>query len=98
MKGVLECLYVHLLDFFNVGTIQIEQKGQGIALYAPGHGLQEVYYASDQWMVSQKMKRLPNNGKVQLLGYKKVNSFTFSFDVTNTVLKMLKLLCASLRI
>uniref|UniRef100_A0A673KR31 Vitellogenin-like n=1 Tax=Sinocyclocheilus rhinocerous TaxID=307959 RepID=A0A673KR31_9TELE len=33
------------------GTIQIEQKGQGIALYAPGHGLQEVYYTSDQWMV-----------------------------------------------
>ncbi|XP_073699963.1 vitellogenin [Garra rufa] len=33
------------------GTIRIEQKGQGIALYAPGHGLQEVYYASDQWMV-----------------------------------------------
>uniref|UniRef100_A0A8C1M9C2 Si:dkey-4c23.3 n=1 Tax=Cyprinus carpio TaxID=7962 RepID=A0A8C1M9C2_CYPCA len=33
------------------GTIRIEQKGQGIALYAPGHGLQEVYYTSDQWMV-----------------------------------------------
>ncbi|XP_016298359.1 vitellogenin [Sinocyclocheilus anshuiensis] len=33
------------------GTIQIEHKGQGIALYAPGHGLQEVYYTSDQWMV-----------------------------------------------
>ncbi|XP_043079840.1 vitellogenin [Puntigrus tetrazona] len=33
------------------GTIRIKQKGQGIALYAPGHGLQEVYYASDQWMV-----------------------------------------------
>ncbi|KAF4097788.1 hypothetical protein G5714_021796 [Onychostoma macrolepis] len=33
------------------GTIRIEQKGQGIALYAPGHGLQEVYYANDQWMV-----------------------------------------------
>uniref|UniRef100_A0A8C1QXD4 Si:dkey-4c23.3 n=1 Tax=Cyprinus carpio TaxID=7962 RepID=A0A8C1QXD4_CYPCA len=37
--------------FFDVGTIRIEQKGQGIALYAPGHGLQEVYYTSDQWMV-----------------------------------------------
>ncbi|XP_050959598.1 vitellogenin [Labeo rohita] len=33
------------------GTIRIEQKRQGIALYAPGHGLQEVYYDSDQWMV-----------------------------------------------
>ncbi|XP_016117854.1 vitellogenin-like, partial [Sinocyclocheilus grahami] len=33
------------------GTIKIEQKGQGIALHAPGHGLQEVYYTSDQWMV-----------------------------------------------
>ncbi|KAL1251197.1 hypothetical protein QQF64_018993 [Cirrhinus molitorella] len=33
------------------GTIRIEQKGQGIALYAPGHGLQEVYYSSDKWMI-----------------------------------------------
>ncbi len=55
---MLECFHVHLKGFFNPG---IEQKGQGIALYAPCHGLQEVYYASDQWMVSQKMKCLPNN-------------------------------------
>ncbi|KAG1928327.1 vitellogenin [Pimephales promelas] len=33
------------------GTIRIEQKGQGVALYAPGHGLQEVYYSSDQWKI-----------------------------------------------
>lgn len=56
--GVFSCTFK---GFFNAGTIRIEQKGQSIALYVPGHGLQEVYYASDQWMVSQKMKRLPNN-------------------------------------
>ncbi|XP_026091760.1 vitellogenin [Carassius auratus] len=33
------------------GSIRIEQKRQGIALYAPGHGLQEVYYTNDEWMV-----------------------------------------------
>ncbi len=43
---VLECFHVHLKGFFNPG---IEQKGQGIALYAPCLGLQEVYYASDPW-------------------------------------------------
>nr|APB93354.1 vitellogenin 3 [Ctenopharyngodon idella] len=33
------------------GTIRIKQKGQGIALYAPSHGLQEVYYDTDQWKI-----------------------------------------------
>ncbi|XP_048022033.1 vitellogenin isoform X2 [Megalobrama amblycephala] len=33
------------------GTIRIEKKGQGIALYAPSHGLQEVYCDTDQWKI-----------------------------------------------
>ncbi|ROL40725.1 Vitellogenin [Anabarilius grahami] len=33
------------------GTIRIKQKGQGIALYAPSHGLQEVYYDTEQWKI-----------------------------------------------
>nr|XP_021325376.1 vitellogenin [Danio rerio]XP_021330153.1 vitellogenin [Danio rerio] len=40
------------------GTIHIEKKGAGIAFYAPGHGLNEVYYAADQWeiYVGDRMK------------------------------------------
>ncbi|XP_067252451.1 vitellogenin [Chanodichthys erythropterus] len=33
------------------GSIRIEKKGQGIALYAPSHGLQEVYCDTDQWKI-----------------------------------------------
>ncbi|XP_056303589.1 vitellogenin [Danio aesculapii] len=33
------------------GTIRIEKKGPGIAFYAPGHGLNEVYYAADLWEI-----------------------------------------------
>lgn len=45
-KGVFLCFLFFLLE-----TIHIEKKDQGIALYAPGHGLNEVYYAADQWKV-----------------------------------------------
>lgn len=46
---------LYSLGFFFIGTIRIKQKGQGIALYAPSHGLQEVYYDTDQWKVRQNV-------------------------------------------
>uniref|UniRef100_UPI0037E7E08B vitellogenin-2-like n=1 Tax=Semicossyphus pulcher TaxID=241346 RepID=UPI0037E7E08B len=33
------------------GKIQIRQRGQGIALHAPSHGLQEVYFDLNAWKV-----------------------------------------------
>jgi len=52
--GVFYCTFIRLFYVY-VGTIRIEQKGQGVALYAPGHGLQEVYYSSDQWKVRHNL-------------------------------------------
>ncbi|CDQ71698.1 unnamed protein product [Oncorhynchus mykiss] len=33
------------------GSIQIRQKSQGLSLFAPSHGLQEVYVDKNTWMV-----------------------------------------------
>ncbi|KAM3876385.1 vitellogenin-like [Diretmus argenteus] len=33
------------------GNIQIRQRGQGISLHAPSHGLQEVYFDMNTWKV-----------------------------------------------
>ena len=37
--------------FWLVGSIQIRQKSQGLSLFAPSHGLQEVYVDKNTWMV-----------------------------------------------
>uniref|UniRef100_A0A673LNI9 Vitellogenin-like n=1 Tax=Sinocyclocheilus rhinocerous TaxID=307959 RepID=A0A673LNI9_9TELE len=34
------------------GSIQIREKADGLSLYASGHGLQEVYFASGHWKVT----------------------------------------------
>lgn len=34
------------------GKIQLRTRGQGIALHAPSHGLQEVYFDMNTWKVS----------------------------------------------
>lgn len=33
------------------GSIQIREKADGLSLYASGHGLQEVYFASGHWKI-----------------------------------------------
>ncbi|XP_055073124.2 vitellogenin isoform X2 [Misgurnus anguillicaudatus] len=33
------------------GSIQIVKKGQGVLLFAPNYGLQEVYYTAGQWKI-----------------------------------------------
>ncbi|KAL1251198.1 hypothetical protein QQF64_018994 [Cirrhinus molitorella] len=33
------------------GSIQIREKADGLSLYAPSHGLQEVYFANDLWKI-----------------------------------------------
>ncbi|XP_073669605.1 vitellogenin isoform X1 [Paramisgurnus dabryanus] len=38
--------YKHLKE-----SIQIVKKGEGISLYAPNYGLQEVYYTTGQWKI-----------------------------------------------
>ncbi|KAI7791431.1 putative vitellogenin [Triplophysa rosa] len=41
----------HLSYKHSTGNIQIVKKGQGISLYAPDYGLQEVFYATGQWKI-----------------------------------------------
>ncbi|XP_055772178.1 vitellogenin-like [Salvelinus fontinalis] len=33
------------------GSIKIKRKGEGVSLYAPSHGLQEVYFDKDSWKI-----------------------------------------------
>lgn len=38
---------------FILGSIQMRQAGQGVALLAPTHGLQEVFFGDDELRVMQ---------------------------------------------
>ncbi len=44
----------HILAFI-IGQIQIRQRGEGIALHAPSHGLQEVYFDLNALKVIQQI-------------------------------------------
>ncbi|XP_038855683.1 vitellogenin isoform X2 [Salvelinus namaycush] len=33
------------------GSIKVKRKGEGVSLYAPSHGLQEVYFDKDSWKI-----------------------------------------------
>lgn len=50
------------------GQIQIHQRGEGITLHAPSHGLQEVYYDMNTWKVMKKIMTSCESDLVLTLG------------------------------
>lgn len=51
---LLRVTYLLVIPFIS-GKIQIRQRGHGIALFAPSHGLQEVYFDLNAWKVIQEI-------------------------------------------
>lgn len=49
--------YKTVVCFCFSAKIQIRPKGEGISVYAPSHGLHEVYFDKNSWMVKATITR-----------------------------------------
>lgn len=43
--------------FFFIAKIQIRPKGEGISVFAPSHGLHEVYFDKNSWKVNATLTK-----------------------------------------